>query len=110
MSDIIIPLSMSSDELIDLAAKHSSVFVLVSIYDRIADSYTSPSAFSNILLAKRFFADLCSKDNIISSHSDDFGLYLCGGFNIDTGELIQLKSLTSYVCSAASLVTVRKQD
>lgn len=60
--------------------------LLISIYDKKAESWSFPCQADNKASALRMFADLVSdKRNLVGQHPEDFDLYIVGSFCLLTG-------------------------
>lgn len=62
--------------------------LLISIFDKKAESWSFPAQADNKATALRMFADLVSdKRNLVGQHPEDFDLFIVGSFSVSSGAL-----------------------
>lgn len=69
-----------------------SILIMVSIRDRVADTYQPPFCVPAIGLAVRTFTDELNRaaaDNLLYRHPDDFDLFQLGTYDDATGMVTQ---------------------
>lgn len=64
--------------------------LVCSILDTVSGVFSSPFYSQNERTAIRSFGDFVPRDNMISSHCDDYVLYALGTFNDKSGLLVSL--------------------
>lgn len=62
-------------------------FVMCSIFDKAAEAWTMPMFFQAPGQAMRSFADAINGDGDLSSHPEDYTLFIIGSFNQRSGKL-----------------------
>lgn len=58
-----------------------------AIRDEVEDSYFEPMLFKNDEVAKRYFADLCSKEGKVHDHREDFSIWSIGTYDMKEGQI-----------------------
>lgn len=58
---------------------------IYSVYDRVAETYTSLSEFRNDNVAKRTFLEACQQVDGYKQHPNDMEIHRIGYFNDETG-------------------------
>lgn len=76
---------------------------LFTIYDKKARNYNRPFTSANRATAMREAGDGASNDEVLSTHAEDFALYLLGTFDPETGEIDAIHP-PEMVCEIVDLV------
>lgn len=63
--------------------------VVISLFDKVAEVYGSPTTFVNVPVAERSFEDLLKTD-MYSGHKGDYAIYQIATFNAKNGDIIPL--------------------
>ena len=63
--------------------------LLISIFDKKAESWSFPCQADTKATALRMFADLVSDQrNLVGQHPEDFDLFIVGSFSLSNGALV----------------------
>lgn len=68
-----------------------NVSLVFSVKDEASGLYLGPILHRNKAVALRWWTDICTKENMIKSHPNDYNLYYLGKFDEEIGLMIPEK-------------------